>query len=345
MAGLWTLAEEINEAAAAHPRMCEFQEIRRRIHDLPRVRTNKIFSKQTTFDYWAFHSGGRNELQYNIGFEDEESFRFGVAFSLEPSRTLPQPLVLSPKIEKLNKYVSKNRSAFQDLSSWSWCPNRSPARSAILPAARFPSELIRLGNFLFLGRLIPKREFNPIAVVFLFDRLLDTYEYVEGNSPLKKRHVNLRRGFEFRSGCSLKSEQTSADIKGGSRKVRLFQNKLQQALFDMLSTQYGADNVGTENDTGRGSRVDLVVRDNGRHYYYEIKTDLCVRSCIRQALSQLLEYSYWPGGFEADRMVVVSGNPLTPDARRYIKALRDRFGLPIFYQYLDIPNRALGSPE
>jgi hypothetical protein len=344
VARLWTLAEQINEAATAHPRMREFQEIRRRIHGLPRVRTNKIFSRQTTFAYWAFHSGGRKELQYNIGFEDEE-FRFGVAFSLEPSRTLLQPLVLTPKIEKLNKYVSENLAGLQDLSSWSWSPNRSPGRSAILPVAPFPSELIRRGNFLFLGRLVPTREFNPSAVVFLFDRLLDMYKYVEGNSPLKKDRVDLRKGFEFKSGCSLKPEETSADIKGGRRKVGLSQNRFQRALFDILSTEYGAENVGTENDTGRGSRVDLVVRDNRQHYYYEIKTNLCVRSCIREALSQLLEYSYWPGGFEADRMIVVSANPLTLDAQCYVKALRQRFRLPIYYQYLDMRNGVLGPLE
>src|ERR1043166_3293653 len=101
----WGLAGQINEGGAAHPRMREFQEIRRRIHGLSRVRTKQIFSQQTTFAHYAFHSGGRNELQYNIGFEDEESFRFGVAFSLEPSRTLPQPLLLRQKIEKLNTYI------------------------------------------------------------------------------------------------------------------------------------------------------------------------------------------------------------------------------------------------
>jgi hypothetical protein len=114
MPRLWALANEINQAASAHPRMREFQEVRRAIHRLSRVRTNQIFSKQTTFAYYAFHSGGRSELQYNIGFEGEEWFRFGFAFSLEPSRTLPEPLVLRRKVEKLNTYISKNETERQN---------------------------------------------------------------------------------------------------------------------------------------------------------------------------------------------------------------------------------------
>jgi hypothetical protein len=44
-------------------------------------------------------------------------------------------------------------------------------------------------------------------------------------------------------------------------------------------------------------------------------------------------------------MVVVSENPLTPVARRYIKAHRGRFKLPIFYQYLDLNRRSLSTAE
>ncbi len=345
MKPLRVLAQAINVAAAAHPRMSDFQELRRRLHGLPRVKTHEIFSAQTIFDYWAFHSGGRKELQYNIGFEDEEWFRFGVAISLEPSRTLPHPLELRNKVLKWNRYMGKNQRELQDLSSWSWSPHRNPGRSLILPVSPFSEDVIKVRNFLFVGKLIPRDEFDAVAVVFLFNRLLDMYEYVEGNRPLTTEPTNLQRGFEFRPGCSPKPEDTSVDIKGGRRKIRLFQNKLQQALFNILSTQYGADNVGTENDTGRGSRVDLVVRQNGKHHYYEIKTNLCVRSCIREALSQLLEYSYWPGGFAAESLVIVSENPLTLDARRYIKSLRTRFKLPIFYQCLDIKRGILGPAE
>src|ERR1700754_2452274 len=51
---------------------------------------------------YAFHKGGRRELQFNVGFEEDGAyFRYGVAFSLEPSRDLSDPVeVLAPKIQR-----------------------------------------------------------------------------------------------------------------------------------------------------------------------------------------------------------------------------------------------------
>ncbi|MCW3084023.1 MAG: hypothetical protein JWP12_1389 [Bacteroidetes bacterium] len=46
----------------------------------------------------------RKELQFNIGYDISEQFlRYGVAFSLEASRSLPNPVeVLQPKIQLFN---------------------------------------------------------------------------------------------------------------------------------------------------------------------------------------------------------------------------------------------------
>lgn len=55
---------------------------------------------------YSFHSGGRSELQFNIGFEDGGYFRYGVAFSLKPGRNLSDPVsVLQPKIQRFNAAV------------------------------------------------------------------------------------------------------------------------------------------------------------------------------------------------------------------------------------------------
>jgi hypothetical protein len=108
-----TIANEIN-AAAGEYEMGQFQEIRREIRGLARVKDRRIFTRQTTHENWAFHSGGRTELQFNIG-DDMQWFRYGVAFSLQPSQTLPKPLSLKPKIFKLNDYLCNNAAEFEDL--------------------------------------------------------------------------------------------------------------------------------------------------------------------------------------------------------------------------------------
>ena len=97
------LAKQINEAAPGYE-VGDLQRFRARVHR-KRARTRKIFHKGTIFDHYAFHDGGRTELQYNIGLEEEDGdrwWRHGVAFSFERSQTLPDPSVLIPKVERFN---------------------------------------------------------------------------------------------------------------------------------------------------------------------------------------------------------------------------------------------------
>lgn len=343
MKSLKSIAKEINDLSSNY-RMGQFQEIRRKILGLSRVKTNEIFTDQTIHDKWAFHSGGRKELQFNIGFEGDENewFRYGVAFSLEPSKTLPDPLILKPKILKLNQYLEKNLTGLDDLRFWYYSLF---GRSQTLPVQPVSEDLIKIHTFLFWGKLSPRDEVNYKEVLFLFDRLVTLYEYVEGNAPLRKVDIDLRKGFQFKPGFSSGVESAIGFSIGGTRTIQLRHRKLQKALHYVLSAQYGENNVGGENDTGRGSRIDLVVREGNKHIYYEIKAYPCIRTCLREALSQLMEYSYWPGGNSCERMIVVSENPITPDAKRYLDTLRNTFHLPVFYQQFDLENKSLGSTQ
>jgi hypothetical protein len=61
-----------------------------------------------------------------------------------------------------------------------------------------------------------------------------------------------------------------------------------------------------------------------------------VRLCIRQAIPQLLEYSYFPDKNEAKLLVIISENKMTKHTTAYIKNLRTRFKFPIYYQQIDL---------
>ena len=343
MRDLRTICDEINAAAGTHP-IGRFQEIRRSIHGKG-PKTNKIFTNQTgTIDgKWAFNLGGRKELQLNVGFEsfegdDKDWFRYGVAFSLDPSQTLPKPLILMPKILKLNQYLTNNASEFEDLRFWYYSDHK---RSKTFPIGPIPDGVIRVNTFLFWGRLSPRDTVQTEEILFLFDRLLNLYRHVEGDEQIEKAHTNLQKGFVFKAGCMDKPESALGHSKETTKAIVLRHNSLQSALHKALCKQYGEVNVGTENDTGRGSRVDLVVRTKSDFEYYEIKTYPCIRTCLREGVSQLIEYSYWPGGNTAKRMVVVSENPLTPDAKRYLVTLRSDFNLPVYYRRLDMSTETL----
>jgi hypothetical protein len=117
--------------------------------------------------------------------------------------------------------------------------------------------------------------------------------------------------------------------------VHLRHAEMQTRLYQALVDEYGSGAVGTEQLNGPGNRVDVVVRLGGSFTYYEIKTSSSARGCIREGLSQLLEYSYWPTSQEAERLVLVGESPPTAEDLAYLAVLRDRFGIPIHYQWFD----------
>ncbi|MEZ6096884.1 MAG: hypothetical protein R3C03_22130 [Pirellulaceae bacterium] len=84
--------------------------------------TRSLFSWQGIFhDFgYAIHDGGRSELQYNIGVDDNGELRFGVAFSFETSRTVPDVSILGAKARRLNLFVGEYPDFFDGLDIWAW---------------------------------------------------------------------------------------------------------------------------------------------------------------------------------------------------------------------------------
>jgi len=111
------VAAKLNEMASSHL-IGQLQDIRKALHGFDRRPRDKIFSGQTTFENWAFHHGGRTELQFNIGRETSETgevLRHGIAFSFETNQTLPLIDVLVPKAGLFNDYLRSNPDDFGDM--------------------------------------------------------------------------------------------------------------------------------------------------------------------------------------------------------------------------------------
>ena len=150
--------------------------------------------------------------------------------------------------------------------------------------------------------------------------------------------------FSFSPGHNRKKEGT-VSVRQAAKPTtsRLLHNEIQNNLYEYLALHYGEKNVSTENDTGSGTSVDVVLKDGSDFTFYEIKTAGTVKRCIRQALPQLLEYAYWPDQERASRLVVVSHLPTNAIAETYLATLRDRFRLPIFYEQFSLAKMALVS--
>lgn len=158
------------------------QEIRKRLKGLSRKGAHFPFDRNAekfAAEGWIYHVGGRQEMQFNIGFEPDGQFRYGVAFSLETSQSTNDPVtIFRPKIERFNQYLLPYPDAFQDLELWYYRKNQ---RQELVSASPIPEDWVQLRNFIFLGKRVslPISEAIYQDILETFDRLLPLYEYVE----------------------------------------------------------------------------------------------------------------------------------------------------------------------
>lgn len=147
--------------------------------------------------------------------------------------------------------------------------------------------------------------------------------------------------FELKPGHIDRDVDPVTRAASAKSKANRLHNDIQNKLFVYLKGKHGAKNVGTEQDTGSGTSIDVVTQVKGQTTFYEIKTGTSVRSSIRQAIPQLLEYAFWPAEHRANELVIVSHLPLTADGDRYLKFLRAEFNLPLSYRQFDLTTGTL----
>lgn len=149
------------------------------------------------------------------------------------------------------------------------------------------------------------------------------------------------KAFEFKSGHTERDVEPVTKAASAKSVANRLHNDIQNRLYAHLKAVLGAKAVGTEQDTGSGTAIDLVTCHQDTVTFYEIKTGASVRASIRQALPQLLEYAYWPDDERAEELIIVSHLPVTKAAQKYLATLRDRFGIPISYRQFDLETNEL----
>lgn len=328
---IYQIAEQLNFQAAGYA-IGKLQEIRAQLKGLRRIPSRLIFTPATISDAWAFHLGGRSELQFNIGLEtleEVEYLRHGVAFSLETSRTLPSIDVLIPKIRLFNEFVADNSEALSGFEMWHWSDGRSPIRSPATIAA----DLIKPKTFIFLGSLQPITQVDYAKILADFDLLLPLYKFVESNGTVPP-YKDAPPAFAFRAGNRIKKSSTALSSVERQLSVALRHNVLQAELYSQLCVEYGSQNVGTEINSGSGGRIDVVVNNAGGFTFFEIKVGRSLQGCMREAIGQLLEYSYWPRSHHATYLIVAGEPALDGEGREFLEKLQQNFSIPIGYRQI-----------
>jgi hypothetical protein len=237
--------------------------------------------------------------------------------------------LLVPKIKLFNEFIELYPEQFADMRMWHY--RGAEPKGDYVPTS-IPPELISEGEFIFLGQRQSLDHLNYDILLDCLDRLLPLYKYTESCGNLQPISAIEVEPFKFVPGFTVKVSSTKASLAARELDINLRHNVLQKALYDRLARQYGADNVRTELPSGAGTSIDVAVCHEREFLFYEIKTAHSPRACLRQALGQLLEYSFWPGSQEAARLIVVGETPLDKEGAKYLRKLRKRFSLPIEYE-------------
>lgn len=91
--------------------------------------------------------------------------------------------------------------------------------------------------------------------------------------------------------------------------------------------------------------VDIQAIDpHGNKIFFELKTADTVKLAIRQALGQLLEYNHYPNKNNANKLIIVTELEITELDIQYLRGIRSRYGIPVYYQQFDM-NRKILSEE
>lgn len=143
--------------------------------------------------------------------------------------------------------------------------------------------------------------------------------------------TSINKTFQFKKGHNESKTEAVITYTENTKIANLVHNKFKNIIYKQLKKKY-KDNVGTENDTGFASKVDIVGKVGNKHIFYEIKTGHNLKLCIREALAQLLEYAYFPNKENANQLIIVTHHDIENGEQEYLHYLRNRFKIPVWYQ-------------
>ena len=171
--------------------------------------------------------------------------------------------------------------------------------------------------------LMPIRRENHIKYIFgeqLIENAIGTFEFEPGRDDDE----------ETSSTSSYTREKKEVEIKH-------LHKQISKALTKYLISIYGNNNVRAEHPIkGDQRRMDLLVQTKNLYYLYEIKTYTSIKTSIREAVGQLLEYAFHSRIGQPIEMIIISHTPADNSIVKYMEFLREHLKMPLYYQYFDV---------
>lgn len=163
------------------------------------------------------------------------------------------------------------------------------------------------------------------------------------------RYKLLPKATGIKIAAEIAENENEGKFKNTNRRNRIYKadssfdpyhDKLQNALCTLLRNSYNNEysTVIIEKD-----RVDIKARTHAdKWHYFEIKTD-SPKVSIRNALGQILEYSYWPDLEKAEKLIIIADNAPDSQTKKYLAHIRKKFNLPIFYRFFNMETNILSE--
>jgi len=110
-------------------------------------------------------------------------------------------------------------------------------------------------------------------------------------------------------------------------------NKIQEALELILIKKYGKQNVILEENF-----VDIKLLQNDFITFYEVKSSSYASECIKEALGQILLYSFNDKDIRPKKHIIVGQYEATDNDRKYINFLKQNLRLEFEYMNVELSN-------
>lgn len=168
------------------------------------------------------------------------------------------------------------------------------------------------------------------------DPVVTSNYYNLKNKKLDPTFLETRNSFYFIAGHNAGKANSIRSYSEHNKNISLLHNQIQTTLYNMLCVTFGDSCVGTEISCNLGNRIDIVVKEKDKYSLYEIKVLNNAKSCIREAMGQLMEYAFYNDKMNIKKLVIVSPHKLTNSDEQYLDRLNKIFGLPLKYMQFNI---------
>jgi hypothetical protein len=178
---------------------------------------------------------------------------------------------------------------------------------------------------------------------------LSRYAFGHFKEEYKLVEQGLNDTFSFITKVDINEDDTSPKSKTYIRQpksveIEYIHKAISNSLVKTLKEVYGIESVTPEHPAGYGAnKIDIVVNNKNHLIFYEIKTFNSIKTSVREALGQLLEYCFYPDLNKAKELIVVTQYPADSATKKYFSHLRTTFNIPIYYQSYDIQNKRLSE--